>query len=65
MAVLSHLKSRIAEFAEVHLIDVTDENAVEMPALENGRILFEHPQTEAWVKNTLYLIKLLQDIFGG
>jgi predicted ABC-type ATPase len=64
MAALGYLKSRLSEFSEVHLIDVSGENSIEMATLEQGNILFEHPQAEVWVQESLYLIRRFQEKFG-
>lgn len=57
---LSYLKSKILEFTESTLIDVSQKVPKQMAILKLSRIEYKHPQILPWVKETLHLAERLQ-----
>ena len=57
---LSYLKSKILEFTEATLIDVSQRAPKQMAILKLSRIEYKHPDVLPWVKETLHLAERLQ-----
>jgi len=57
---LSYLKSKILEFTEATLIDVSQKAPKQMAILKLSIITYKHPEILPWVKETLHLAERLQ-----
>jgi predicted ABC-type ATPase len=57
---LSYLKSKILEFTEAKLIDVSHEVPKEMAVLKMSEIIYKNPKVVIWVQKTLDLAERLQ-----
>lgn len=58
---LSYLKSKLLDFKEARLIDVSTERPREMATLKQGQILLQHPEIEKWAQESLHLTQRLQE----
>lgn len=57
---LTYLKSKLLDFTEAKLIDVSSEISKEMVSLEKQKILYKHPEIESWAKDSISIIERLQ-----
>lgn len=56
---MSYIKSKILDFAEVTLVDVSSHEPSRMAQLQNGRIIFKSPDCPLWIKQSLELAERL------
>ena len=58
---LSYIKSKLLEFTEVRLIDVSQDILQEMAHLKLGKIIFKNNALTHWVKESLHIAERLQE----
>jgi predicted ABC-type ATPase len=56
----SYLKSKILEFSEAIIIDVSLELPKQMAVLKLSKIEYEHPEILPWVKQILHIAERLR-----
>lgn len=57
---LSYLKSKLAIFKAVYLIDTTEEIAKKMAVMRNGMLEFKELNASSWVNDVLFITERLQ-----
>jgi predicted ABC-type ATPase len=62
---LTYIKSKILDFTEARIIDVSGDIAIEMAFLKEGKILSTYPNLPAWAKECLYIAERLQEKRAG
>jgi predicted ABC-type ATPase len=57
---LTYIKSKLLDFTEARLIDVSTDRPREMAHLRQRQILYQHPEIENWAKESLHIAERLQ-----